>query len=223
MQLVDRWSTHHFHLPLLAAPKKERVACLRFLTAAYRSGLRAATNRRHPLLPQAVCHDSCFSARSEPRGVTPPAANSAFRWSRERADIVGARLSHVANHIHTNCFSVSKGKHPPRHRDNWVLSTCCTASCTSARLRPLTRSGPTSGRDTRPLPINDPHKSLRDSTPKIDREAITGADKRSLGRREDPSEWPAGHLNCCEKSPGQIARLAAGVRTFARTYRRAMG
>src|SRR5207248_7700305 len=89
------------------------------------------------------------SVRSEPRGVTPPAANNAFSG-------VESELMSYAPGCATSPTTYTRTV-LSRERDTsaetfryWVLSTCCTACCVSPRLRPLTSSGPTSGSDTRP-------------------------------------------------------------------------
>src|SRR5256885_10315543 len=88
-------------------------------------------------------------ARSEPRGVTPPAANNAFSG-------VESELMSYAPGCATSPTTYTRTV-LSRERDTsaetfryWVLSTCCTACCVSPRLRPLTRRGPASGSDTRP-------------------------------------------------------------------------
>ena len=105
----------------------------------------------------------------------PSGGKQCVQGGRERADIVSARRRHVANHINANRPQSRKGN---IRRDIAILGS-------QHLLHGLLHIGQASSADEKrsdfgqghaPFPINNPHKPLRDSAPKIDRQAVTGTD-----------------------------------------------
>src|SRR5260370_24516882 len=101
MQLVNCWTPHHpFHGDLRADRRnQQRVAIFQALqVSAYSAEEQIVSVYRFNQL---------FAAKmlqAAERAFTGAAAGSkqSVQWSRERADVVGARALYVANHVHAN-------------------------------------------------------------------------------------------------------------------------
>src|SRR6266700_4109895 len=98
---------------------------------------------------------------------------------------------------------------------NCVLRVRCTVSCTSPSVRPETRTGPASGRATRPS--RSTVRSSRCETPPRGRSKDCRPDQpRSSARREGPSEYNLDLPRLCGTHRGRTFREADWSSQLAR-------